>query len=159
MLLALWLAGLVAIGVAAAIASSRARAMPGDVVGRAAPLAAAIACAGLAGSAVWVWGGAARDDGRADRLHGGAAVRVALGAITVAFDPAAPRTIAIGHADTDDVRLPGDRELARIEIAGGGVVVSPARTASHCSPATTSSRSHAAAARPPTGSRCHQVHR
>ncbi len=125
MLLALWLVGLVAIGVAAVIASSRARAMPGDVVGRAAPLAAAIACAGLAGSAIWVWGGELATSGRADRLRAGAAVRVALRSINVAFDPATPRAVAIGHADTDDVRLPGDGELARVEIAAGGVVVKP----------------------------------
>jgi hypothetical protein len=117
MIALLWLAGLIAIAIAATLASSRARAMPSDVVGRGAPLAAAIACAGLVGSAAWVWGGAFATTGRADRLSTGAAVRLELESITVPFTG---RDVAIGHADADDVRLPGDGELAR--IGSGGVV-------------------------------------
>ncbi|HEX4456059.1 MAG TPA: hypothetical protein VH143_34600 [Kofleriaceae bacterium] len=120
MIAVLWLAGLVALALAAILASSRARAMPSDVVGRAAPLAAAIACAGLVGSAAWVWGGAFATTGRADRLRTGAAVRLELASITVPFGT---RAIAIGHADGDDVRVPGDGELARV---GADAVVQPA---------------------------------
>ncbi|HEY1811737.1 MAG TPA: hypothetical protein VGG74_05230 [Kofleriaceae bacterium] len=119
-----WLAGLVAIAVAATIASSRARAMPSDVVGRAAPFAAAIACAGLAGSAIWIWGGQLASDGRASRLHAGVPVRVTLRAISVPLSP--ERTIAIGHATGDDILVPTGGELARIAIAGDRVIVQPA---------------------------------
>jgi len=122
MSIAFWLCGFVGLVIAAVVASARARAMPGDVVARGAAFAAAVACAGLAAGAIWLWGGTMATTARADRLRDGALVRLSVREIAVPID----KTISAGHADAATVQLPGTgaAEVARVEVTGANVQVS-----------------------------------
>jgi len=115
MALILWFAGLVALVVAAAVVSGRARATPMDVVGRGVVATSAIAYAALIVAAVWTWGGTMAAEGRATRLRDGAQVSLSIRDVRVPL--AGP--VAIGHGPKVTVALPGAGPdvLARVEPA------------------------------------------
>ncbi|MBA2538376.1 MAG: hypothetical protein H0V17_01970, partial [Deltaproteobacteria bacterium] len=119
----LWFAGLIGLIVAAAVASSRGRATPSEVVGRGV-VAIAAAYAGLVVSAIWLWGGQDARDGRADRLREGATVAVTIEGVRVAIQDT-PHVVSIGHGIDATVRMPGDGgdEAARVEIDARGHAV------------------------------------
>jgi len=117
---ALWFLGLLGLLVATLFASARARATPTDVVGRWLIAIAAIAYAGIAFAAVWVWGGGVAITGRATQLRDGALVHLAVDGVRVPLT----HPIAIGHGADAAVRIPGDGgELARLELAANGDAV------------------------------------
>lgn len=82
--LALWFAGWIGLVIAAAVASGRERATPGDIVGRRVIVAAALAYAGLVVAAIWVWGGSDAAHARAQRIAEGAQVRISLRELRIA---------------------------------------------------------------------------
>src|SRR6185312_7845328 len=100
---ALWFAALCGLVVVATVATARARANPDAVIGRGAFVAAAFGHAVIIGGAIWVWGGTDASVGREAQLRHGPRVTLELRAVTLAVD----RAIAIGHAATADVRMPG----------------------------------------------------
>ncbi|HEU4730439.1 MAG TPA: hypothetical protein VFT22_21220, partial [Kofleriaceae bacterium] len=69
MAVALWFVGLIGLLVATLFASARARAAPGDVVGRGVIASAALAYVGIVIGAVWTWGGTTAATGRAAQLR------------------------------------------------------------------------------------------
>jgi hypothetical protein len=124
MSLVLWFAGLIGLIVAAAVASSRGRAAPSEVVGRGVVGVAALVYAALVASAIWLWGGSEARDGRADRLREGATVAVTIDGVRLATPDARAQTITIGHGDASTVRVPGDGgDLLRVELDGRGHAV------------------------------------
>jgi hypothetical protein len=130
MTVVLWFLGFLALLVATLVASARARAMPGDIVGRRIIAIAAVAYVGIVVAAVWTWGGATAAAGRATQLHNGALVRLAVDGVQLPL----AGTLVIGHAPDAAIRIPGGvgpagggpgagGEVARIEPATGGAVV------------------------------------
>src|SRR5215468_1541114 len=131
MTVVLWFLGFLALLVATLVASARARAMPGDIVGRRIIAIAAVAYVGIVVAAVWTWGGATAAAGRATQLHNGALVRLAVDGVRLPL----AGTVVIGHAPDAAIRIPGSAvgpagtgdpgtgEVARIEPATSGAVV------------------------------------
>ena len=117
---ALWFLGFLGLLIATLFASARARAAPGDVVGRGVIAVSALAYVGIVVAATWTWGGATATAGRATQLRDGALVHLELEGVRVAL----ASVTAIGHAEAAAIHVPGDgAEIARLEPAGDGVVV------------------------------------
>jgi len=126
---ALWFGALCGLVVMATLATARARATPDAVIGRSAFLAVSGAHAIVIAGAIWVWGGTDASVGRDAQLRRGPRVTLELRAVHVAVDC----PIAIGHAASADVHVPGhgSDKIAELTRDARGIVVAVA-----CPPAS-----------------------
>src|SRR5688500_7955376 len=99
-----WLVAFMLLIAAAVSLSARGRSTPTGLVPRWTSIGLALAILALAGASVWVWGGGAAIEGRAQRLRDGVPVRLSL--TSVAVDVAAGAPATIGWSASATLRLP-----------------------------------------------------
>ncbi|MEO8845583.1 MAG: hypothetical protein ABI591_04095 [Kofleriaceae bacterium] len=124
-----WFAMVCGLVVLATLATTRARATPDAVIGRAPFVAVALGHAVVVTGAIWVWGGTDASLGHDAQLQRGPRVMLELRAVSLAVD----HPISIGHAAASDVHLPGagTAKLAEVTRDARGIVVTVA-----CPPGT-----------------------